>query len=158
MRWSRWRLISRLVLSVTASGKVLTAFYSCLRLNRLLTSEPQTFREGLESVSIFYSQRWSGAHLLCQLQSLPFFLSKFQHRSEEERKTPMVGGSEERSGRLAIAPWATVGCPVSPTNLLPILLNTHHLAASLEPPVCVCWANPQMFPPFLKCYTQHTPW
>ena len=46
----RWKLISRLVLSVTASGKVLTAFYSCLRLNRLLTSEPQTFREGVESV------------------------------------------------------------------------------------------------------------
>ena len=59
------------------------------------------------------------------------FLSKFQHRSEEERKLPMVDGSEERSGRLAIAPWATVGCPVSPTNLLPILLNTHHLGVSL---------------------------
>ena len=57
LRWRRWKLISRLVLSVTASGKVLTAFYSCLRLNRLLTSEPQTLREGLESVSIFYSQR-----------------------------------------------------------------------------------------------------
>ena len=96
--------------------------------------------------------------MLFQLQGLPFFLSKFQHRSEEERKTPMVDGSEERSGMLAIAPWATVGCPVSPTNLLPILLNTHHLGASLEPPVCVCWANPQMFPPFLKCYTQHTLW
>ena len=68
------------------------------------------------------------------------FLSKFQHRSEEERKMPMVDGSEERSGRLAIAPWATVGCPVSPTNLLLILLNTHHF--SITTCVCVCWSNP----------------
>ena len=53
MRWSRWRLISRLVLSVTASGKVLTAFYSCLRLNTLLTSEPQTNIQGRCGVGIY---------------------------------------------------------------------------------------------------------
>ena len=63
----------------------------------------------LVSSYIYYFQRWSGAHLLCQLPSLPFFLSKFQHRSEEEMKMLMVNGSEERSRRLSIAPWATVG-------------------------------------------------
>ena len=44
-----------MVLSVTASGKVLTAFYSCLRLNRLLTSEPQTNIQGRSGVSIYIS-------------------------------------------------------------------------------------------------------
>ena len=153
MRWSRWRLISRLVLSVTASGKVLTAFYSCLRLNTLLTSEPQTFREGLASVSINYSQRWSGARLLCQLQSLPFFLSKFQHRSEEERKMPMVGGSEERSGRLAIAPWATVAQFLLLTSSWSY--STHTNWVFLYNHLCLCWSNPQMFPPFLMLHLTH---
>ena len=98
-----------MVLSITASGKVLTAFYSCLRLNRLLTSEPQTNIQGRCGVGIYilFSEMKCCTFAL-SVTKFALFLSKFQHRSEEERKMPMVGGSEERSGRLAIAPWATV--------------------------------------------------
>ena len=130
IRWRRWRLISRLVLSVTASGKVLTAFYSCLRLNTLLTFEPQIFREGLASVSIYYSQRWSGARLLCQLQSLPFFPLKVSTQiwgGEEDADGRRVRGEKREVGDRAVGN----GCPVSPTNLLLILLNTHQLGVSL---------------------------
>ena len=62
-----------------------------------------------------------------------------------------AGGWRSRRGQRLVAQFLLLTSSWSCSTHTTWLLLYNHLC------VCVCWSNPQMFPPFLKCYTQHTP-